>query len=248
MTDPLRIGGLLLFPSDDSANDPRAGGTTDKRLVWTCLPASPSLALTPSGAPSLVVIDAGGVAVISLTVRLDVSDSALADAVARLAYEATVSTSLVEVRPVAVREAVARLVLTDGDTLELDRSTTSGAWPYQAALHSSLSVQQVESVKAALNGRRDTLLVQYELSFSTTRGPATRSTIESSTSRSSTTTTKTERKDGKTLTYTASEDGAAAAATFAVPRLRRIIIETDAADWLGDTSHSFITTATPSHP
>lgn len=124
--------------------------------VWTYLPPGPLLDRSHSGSPAIGLIDAGPVAFLQLTARLDLQQDA----------REVLLSALKSHRPTATVVRSTRIVVdligleahdSDGAWVQIARSTSSGTAPWTAAMSAALTPAQQGPVKAALTGIRDKL-------------------------------------------------------------------------------------------
>jgi hypothetical protein len=121
--------------------------------TWVYLPPGPLLDRGPDGKPIVALIEAGSVAFLQITARIDLSDAERVALLAKLKQKRPAARAL---RVMAV--TVGRVLLEARDDAagwaKIAEVTSSGHPPWTAAIAASVSGAQIESVKRALGGTK----------------------------------------------------------------------------------------------
>ena len=171
--------GLRLIPA----------GPTD----WQFLPETPTLVTQPGGTKAVSLVEAGGSALLTVVGRLTADEDQLDRARSAVAALSGTSPAAITLRPAPLTDVRATLLLgTDGGPVQLAESTTSGAYPFDAAFQATLNPEQAAAVRGAWAGGRDLLTLRYTAALHSAEVSAPKVwTLRSSSSSSSTTTTTT---------------------------------------------------------
>ncbi|MCT9934394.1 hypothetical protein N5079_29735 [Planotetraspora sp. A-T 1434] len=126
--------------------------------VWTYVPPGPFLDRLPGGGRAIGLVEAGAVAFLQVTTRLDVPDQDR-DTMRR----GLPAGSDLRPAPVTVRRVAVEVRTPDGGWAPVAEGTSSGLPPWTTALSATLDAAQAAAVKAALGGARDRLRLVGEL-------------------------------------------------------------------------------------
>ncbi|MEZ0073232.1 hypothetical protein [Planotetraspora sp. GP83] len=126
--------------------------------VWTYVPPGPFLDRLPGGGRAIGLVEAGVVAFLQVTTRLDVPDQDR-DAMRR----GLPAGSDLRPAPVTVRRVAVEVRKPDGGWAPVAEGTSSGLPPWTTALSATLDAAQAAAVKAALGGARDRLRLVGEV-------------------------------------------------------------------------------------
>lgn len=148
---PVVVGGVEL--SRDPA-DP---------AVWTYLPPGPLLELGTDGRPAIGLMEAGDVAFLQLTTRIDQPEQARAALLAGLRASVGASPETVRALPVVVRRVALQRAQADGTWVDVAAGGSSGIPPWTTALSTMLTAEQLATLRAALGGERGRLRLLGEL-------------------------------------------------------------------------------------
>ena len=157
--DPVVIDGIELQP------DP-ADATT-----WIYVPPAPSLERRPDGAPQLSLIEAGPVAFLQATTRVDLPEEARARLLQQL-QQTKPDARAVRAAPLFVRRmALESRATGDAGWETLVEGTSSGTPPWITALSATPNGAAAAAVKAAIAGERGRLRLSARIALPT--NPAT---------------------------------------------------------------------------
>jgi hypothetical protein len=129
--------------------------------AWAYLPPGPLLDHNPDGSAAIGLIEAGSVAFLQLTARIDVGEGERDQLLNGLRALRPAAASL-HPAPIAVQGV--HLEVAAGDTWSaVATSTSSGLPPWVCAIATTVTEQQLESVRAALGGTRGRLRLRAQL-------------------------------------------------------------------------------------
>jgi hypothetical protein len=132
--------------------------------VWTYVPPGPFLDSDPQGRLAIGLIEAGDIAFLQVTSRLDLSQEARAAVLTELREQVPgrradeVRPAPIDVRMVAVQERPEQ-----GEWHTLAEGKSSGLPPWNTALSATLTADQTAAVKASLQGAKDRLRLVAEV-------------------------------------------------------------------------------------
>ncbi|MGH3939693.1 MAG: hypothetical protein ACRDTG_13890 [Pseudonocardiaceae bacterium] len=129
--------------------------------VWTYLPPGPLLELRTDGRPAIELVEAGDVAFLQLTTRIDRLEQARATLLAGL--PASAGAQAVRALPVVVRRVALQLAKAGGTWVDVAAGGSSGIPPWTTALSTMLTAEQLAALRAALGGERGRLRLLGEL-------------------------------------------------------------------------------------
>lgn len=225
--EDLVVAGLRVMAADPDAD------TTD----WLYLPESASIASQPSGDLAMSLVDVGDVALLTVVGRLVAHESQVQQARDAIAGTVGRPAAAITLRPAPLTDVRATLLLdTDAGAVELADSSTSGAYPFDAAFHVTLGSDQAAAVRGAFAGGRGALTLRYTAALHRAEiaAPQVWSLTRASSSSSSTTVTTTSRSGGETTTETSGSGHDHAEELADLPVLHPpepVTIDLDAADW-----------------
>jgi hypothetical protein len=166
--------------------------------AWTYVPAGPLLETAPDGRAAIGLVEAGDVAFLQLTTRIDGPEPARAALLAGLRTRVGDGPRTVRPLPVVVRRVALQIAQPDGAWVDVAAGGSSGVPPWITALSAMLTAEQLVAVRAALGGERGRARLLGELEIP--GRAAGRSTAASVT----TTTTTTGRSETTSATRTES--------------------------------------------
>ena len=226
--EDLRTAGLRLIPASTAE--------------WQFLPESPSIGTQPGGSPALSLVEAGPQTLLTLVGQLAADEQQLDQARAAVAAQVGQPPPAITLRPAPLVNVQATLLLVaDGTEAELARSSTSGAYPFDAAFHVALTPDQSAAVRDALAGGRGVLTLRYTgtLLGADIAAPKVWSLHSSSSSSSTTTITRTSSSEtgdsgGSTHTATTGSGHSDSEERHDLPTItppEPVTLDLDAADW-----------------
>ena len=122
--------------------------------TWTYLPPGPLLDRGPDGKPLVALIEAGTLAFLQITARIDLTDAARAALLARLKDKEPAARAI---RAMTVTVSSVVLEAWDDDVsgwAKIAEVTSSGQAPWTAAIAATVTGAQLASAKAALGGTK----------------------------------------------------------------------------------------------
>ena len=126
------------------------------RWTWLYVPPGPFLDADADGRPGIGLIEAGPVAFLQATTRLDMTEGAR-DRLLGALRRRHGTRAMVRAVPVVVRRTTLELRGPDGGWTAVAEGTGSGVAPWTTALSATLTADQAGAVQAAMDGRRDTV-------------------------------------------------------------------------------------------
>ncbi|WP_158895887.1 hypothetical protein [Amycolatopsis anabasis] len=121
--------------------------------VWTYLPPGPFVEREPSGKPTLSIVEAGEVAFLQLTTRLDLPEDARLRLTERLRQHLERADAEARAAAVVVETVALQIAGEEGGWATIASGGSSGLPPWTTALSVSLSATQLAALKAAIGGR-----------------------------------------------------------------------------------------------
>jgi len=220
---PLIFDGVELTPVPD---EPRA---------YFYRPVAAGIATDANGRKQMSLIEAGTVAMFSLTAMWGVEGSTLETVRGKLAAQLDLAdANTLTLRPALVDVGEVELWLIDasGNLNPFLKTTSSGMPPYAAAFNTTLTTEQTPIIKRALKGERGLLRLRYTVVERRTKQQGPSMTEHEIHETNTWTTTRIHNNETETSTReetrTDSRSAETATAT-ASPEAR--LYETDAADW-----------------
>ena len=129
--------------------------------VWFFLPGSLGPERSPSGVPTLSLLELGQSAILQCGAIWRADPARLS----RLAAEAAKRAGLPDVQlspaPASVKAALLEVIAHDGDVKTLQETTSSNMPPYTAIFHVALAADSLGPVKDALDGKEGILSIRY---------------------------------------------------------------------------------------
>ena len=122
--------------------------------IWIYLPPGPLLDRGPDGKPLIALIEAGTLAFLQITARIDLTDAARAALLARLTDKEPAARAI---RAMTVTVSSVVLEAWDDDAsgwAKIAGVTSSGQAPWTAAIAATVTGAQLASAKAALGGTK----------------------------------------------------------------------------------------------
>lgn len=207
------------------------GGESERS--WLYRPAAVGLDETVSGAPQFALIEAGPLAMLSLTTVLVVSEmqlqagrTALATRLGCRPEQLTLSTQEIQ-----VGEVVLQIGDGAGTLAPVAATTSSGTAGYSAAFSLSLTPGQLAAVKRAVAGDCGWLAACYTVTELPQQKAGRSSTFSSAEYSSTTTITTTGGKSDTATANSSTTESSGRADPAEPPTPRTIQVQTDACEW-----------------
>jgi len=188
-------------------------------------PKAPGIAVDADGRRQLNLLGAGPVSFLQLTGRWGLGEGEVAALRNELAVKTGREAANLKLRPVPETVDGAALLLADGagGYTVLQQSKSSGVPPYHATFNVMLDAERLKTVREALDGKHDQLILRYDI---TRRLPSARSTVERVTTR------QVSEKGGEGVSWSAESERAETRTTNEISdEITKHSVALDATDW-----------------
>jgi hypothetical protein len=209
----IKLSNALVMPDGD---DPDA---------FLYAPKTPGIAVDADGRRQFNLLSAGPVSFLQLTARWGLDAGEVAALQDELAVKTGREAANLKLRPVLETVEGAALLLTDGagGYTVLQQSKSSGVPPYHATFNVMLEAERLKTVREALDGKHDQLVLRYDI---TRRLPSVRSTAER------VTTSEASKGGGEGVSWSAESERAETRTTSEISdEITKHSVQLDAADW-----------------